>query len=138
MQEQSKISADHHDAERTRQKGNNENRKAERGNNDRPAADGGLEVETDGCRGFSLSLSRPPSLPPLHSFSLSPSLFLPLSPLSLFPPLSLHQDTIIQDISEEELKALTVEEGPRVLSESCDASTHTCTHTRTHTHTHTH
>ncbi len=74
---------------------------------------------------------------PLHSFSLSISLSPPfsLSPLSLFRLLSLHQDAIIQDISEDELKALTVEEGPRVLSESCDAGSHTHTHTCTHTHT---
>ena len=88
---------------------------------------------------LSLSLSRSPSLPPSPLFlPLSVSFSPPFSPLSLFPPLSLHQDTIIQDISEEELKALTVEEGPRVLSESCDASTHTHTHTHTRAHTHTH
>ena len=67
------------------------------------------------------------------SFSTSPPL--PLS-LSFSPFLcsacSLHQDAIIQDISEEELKALTVEEGPRVLSESADADTHAHTHTHTH------
>ena len=51
---------------------------------------------------------------------------LPLFYRFLFFTYSLHQNAIIQDISEEELKALTVEEGPRVLSESH------------HTHTHTH
>lgn len=63
---------------------------------------------------FFFSISSPPPSP----LFFSPSLFLPpfsLSPLSLFHLLSLHQDAIIQDISEEELKALTVEEGPRVL-----------------------
>lgn len=81
----------------------------------------------------SLFLSFSPSLPlPLPSFlpvSLSPPFS--LSPLSLFFVYSLHQDTIIQDISEEELKALTVEEGPRVLSESCDANTHMHVHMHT-------
>lgn len=66
----------------------------------------------------------------LFSLSRSSPLFFPLSPLRL---LSLHQDAIIQDISEEELKALTVEEGPRVLSESSGANTHA--HARTQTHT---
>lgn len=119
---------DHHHAEKGRQKGNNENKKAERGNNDRPATDGGLEVETDGCRGFSFCLFLHPPLP-LHSVPLSP-LSPPFSSF-LFFVYSLHQDAIIQDISEEELKALTVEEGPRVLSESGDANTHTQTHTLT-------
>ena len=78
---------------------------------------------------------------PLHLFPLplSSPLFSPFLPtLSLFHRVALHQDAIIQDISEEELKALTVEEGPRVLSESCDTSTHTHAVTHTHAHTHTH
>lgn len=67
---------------------------------------------------------------------LALSLFLPLSLFLFFVySLSLHQDAIIQDISEEELKALTVEEGPRVLSESCDANTHTHKHMHAHAHT---
>ena len=78
-----------------------------------------------------LSFSPPPSAL-FFSLCLFFSPLFSLSPLSLFRLLSLHQDAIIQDISEEELKALTVEEGPRVLSESCDANTHT--HARTHTH----
>lgn len=87
---------------------NNETRRAERGNNGGPAR----QVKTPGRRFLILS------------FSLSLSPLLPL-----FPALRLHQDAIIQDISEEELKALSVEEGPRVLSESSDANTHSCTHT---------
>lgn len=51
----------------------------------------------------------------------------PLFHRFLFFTYSLYQNAIIQDISKEELKALTVEEGPRVLSESH--------HTHTHTHT---
>lgn len=54
----------------------------------------------------------------------------PLFSHFLFFTYSFHQNAIIQDISDEELKALTVEEGPRVLSESH----HTCTHTHIHTH----
>lgn len=50
---------------------------------------------------------------------------LPLFHSFLFFTYSLHQNAIIQDISEEELKALTVEEGPRVLSESHHTHTHT-------------
>lgn len=74
-------SVDHHHAEKGRQKGNNENKKAERGNNDRPATDGGLEVETDGCRGFSFCLFlHPPSLSTLFLCLL----FLPFSPLFSF------------------------------------------------------
>lgn len=69
------------------------------------------------------------------SFSVSPPSF---SLCLFFSPFlsssSLHQDAIIQDISEEELKALTVEEGPRVLSESRHANAHTHTPARTHTH----
>lgn len=61
--------------------------------------------------------------------SICPPLLSTLSLSPLFGLLSLHQDAIIQDISEEELKALTVEEGPRVLSESCDANTHMHAHT---------
>lgn len=98
--------------------GNNENRGAERGNNGSSAPDGAPQVKTQG-RGF-LILS--------FSMSLSPL-------LSLFPPLRLHQDAIIQDISEEELKALSVEEGPRVLSESSDANV--CSRNHTHARTHT-
>lgn len=63
---------------KARQKGNNENRKAERGSNDRPAADGGLEVETDGGRGFSLLSSPPLSLHSPLSSSPSPPFSLPL------------------------------------------------------------
>lgn len=81
---------------------------------------------------LSVFFLRSPVTSPL---SVSPS-FSPPSLLFLsFFVYSLHQDAIIQDISEEELKALTVEEGPRVLSESVDANTHTDTHTRQHTHT---
>lgn len=90
------------------QTGNNETRRAERGNNGGPAQ----QVKTRGRR----------FLFPSFSLSLSPL-------LPLFPALRLHQDAIIQDISEEELKALSVEEGPRVFSESSDASAHSCTHT---------
>lgn len=97
------------------QRGNNEARKAERGNNGSPAPDGARQVKTHGRRFLILSFS--PSLSP------------PLLPL--FPPLRLHQDAIIQDISEEELKALSVEEGPRVLTESSDAKKHPHTHTHT-------
>lgn len=57
---------------------------------------------------------------------LSFSVFFPRFHRFLFFTYSLYQNAIIQDISEEQLKALTVEEGPRVLSESH------------HTHTHTH
>lgn len=72
-----------------------------------------------------VSHSVPPPPPPDALFlSPCPHPF-PLSPL--------HQDAIIQDISEEELKALTVEEGPRVLSERALMQTHT--HAREHERT---
>lgn len=87
----------------------------QRGNNDRPASDGGLQVTTDGGRG-----SYSPS-----AFSWSPLFSGPC--LSLFPRCSLHQDAIIQDISREELKAPSAEEGPRVLCVSCGAHTQRCT-----------
>lgn len=89
----------------------------ERGNNDRrQRADGGpMDVE--------------PPTPPPHITTPPSPYTLSLPPFS-FSAYSLHQDAIIQDISEEELKALTVEGGPGVLSESADTQTHT--HARAH------
>lgn len=74
-----------------------------------------MEAGFSSCLSLSLSLSSP---------------FFPPFFLSFFCLLCLHQDAIIQDISQEELKALNVEEGPRVLAESSDAGAHThaCTH----------
>lgn len=71
--------------------------------------------------------------PPSSRRTLSLSLSSPFPSFSCLFSSALHQDAIIQDISEEELKALTVEEGPRVLSERALMQTHT--HAREHERT---